>query len=80
MKSTLVLYEGKRIWELEGIYSDDYGLTLKDYKWKRPDLNSIQLDKQAMNKILKILIEHKVTNTIIQRNIVENKMFKRMYY
>lgn len=80
MKGTYFLYERRRLYEFEGIYSDDYGMTLKDYKWKNPDLNTIQLNREVMNKLRTLLVDHKITEELVQRSLVENKMFNRMYY
>lgn len=74
------MYERRRVCEVEGIYSDDYGMTLKDYKWKTPDLNSIQLNREVMTNLRNMIIEHRVTETIVQKSLIKNQMINRMYY
>jgi hypothetical protein len=80
MKGTYLLYDGQRLFEFEGIYSDEYGLTLKDHKWKTVDLNTIQLNRELFAKIRKLFIEHKLHDEIVQSSLVQNKMFNIMYY
>lgn len=80
MRGTYYLYDKDRLYEFSGFYIDNYGMTLKDFKYKNCQMETLELMKDKVGEIKMNLLEGDLPERIVQRAVLDNKIFNFGYY
>lgn len=80
MRGSYYLYDNDRLYEFSGLYIDNYGMTLKDFGYRTCDMDTIHLMKDKVGEIKMNLLEGDLAKLIVQRAVLDNKIFNFGYY
>lgn len=80
-----IVYEGTRWHIISGLYVNSYGLSTYDvfrsnHGDKSRDMRMFSLDYDKLKTVRRDLIEMKVLDQIISRNIIDNEKYIEGYY
>ena len=74
------IYENMRFFVLPGLYVNNIGLGVKESKLSSKDLKQFHLDQDKLNTIKKDLLQLNISKQIVNRNIVDNAVFRPGWY
>jgi len=80
MEGTYLLYEGKRLFDFSGIYSDQYGMTLKDFGHRGCDMSTIELNREKSSQLASMILKHNLAEKITQTGVLKNKVYSNGFY
>lgn len=70
-----ILYELSRLYSFSNLYTNNFGLGVKEYKQSNPDFKTFLLDKNAVDKVKSDLLGMKNAEIIVNQNIISNEVF-----
>lgn len=70
-----ILYELSRLYSFSNLYTNNFGLGVKECKQSNPDFKTFLLDKNAVDKVKSDLLGMKNAEIIVNQNIISNEVF-----
>jgi len=80
MTGDIIIYENMRLTTLQGTYSDNYGFYMKEVKDKEHDLKKFKLNHSQIDKVKCYLLDHKITERIVQLSLLKGKVYIQGIY
>lgn len=70
-----ILYEQSRLFSFSSLYTNSFGLGVKEFKQSNPDFKTFILDKNAVDKVKSDLLNLKNAEIIVNQNIITNEVY-----